>query len=272
MDKFINWEEFKEALEANGKLTIRPSGVEQFIRCPAQWFRVHVLKDYQKPSAVAGLGTSLHRGAEVGYLEKIKTGKLPPLSVLQDAAVETWKECNKNPDLDYDAGDDYDNLESQLLESLSKYYSVVMPKTTPENVEMRYTIAIDSDIVDCVSGSIDIDTPTGIADIKMTKKRLAPEKYTLQQSIYSVLKEANGKKADYVEIHNVIRKGDVEVKNLPIKKDYAKFWVNSIIDTLEEFDRTKNPRLFRGSSPVSNFLCSDKWCGYWKICPFVKGL
>lgn len=272
MQNFIDWEKFKEAIERDGKFLIRPSGVEQFIRCPAQWFRAQVLKDYQKPSAAASLGTSLHKGAEVGYLERIKSGSLPPLSVLQDVVVETWKECNQDQDLEYYEGESYQSMEDQLLEGLFKYYKIVMPTTFPKNVESRYTINIESDVVGSVSGSIDIDLPNGIADIKVTKKRVNAENYTMQQSIYSLLKEANGERVDYVKLHNVVRGGEVKIVDLAIKREYARFWVNSIIDTLEEFNATKNPRLFRGSSPSSNYLCSEKWCGYWNICPFVNGL
>lgn len=272
MEKFISWESFKEAQEANGKLVIRPSGVQQFISCPAQWFRVHILKDYQRPSAAASLGTSLHKGAEVGYTEKIKTGSLPPLSVLEDVAVETWKICNQEEDLEYKEGDDFNSVQNDLLHGLGCYYKAIMPTTNPSSVEQRYTIEIDSPVVQSISGTIDIDLPNGLADIKVTGKKTQASKYVVQQSIYALLKEQNGEACDTASIHNVVRGKEATTLEMPLKKDYAKFWINTILDTLEEFDQTKNPKLFRGCSPTSNFLCSPSWCGFWDKCPFVKGL
>lgn len=271
MRNFISWEKFKEAQENYGKLIIRPSGVQQFISCPAQWFRAQVLRDFQRPSAAASLGTSLHKGAEVGYQEKIATGSLPPLSVLHDAAVETWKICNEQ-DLEYNEGDTYESMESDLISSMESYYSVVMPVITPQAVEQRYTIPIDSPVVEALSGTIDIDLPQGLADIKVTKKKTTAGKYIVQQSLYALLKERNAEECEKGSIHNVVRGKSVEVLDIDLAKDYAKGWVNTIIDTLERFDETKDPLLFRGSSPNSNFLCSPTWCGYWDNCPFVRGL
>lgn len=271
MTKFIDWEAFKESIETYGKLVIRPSGVQQFISCPAQWFRVHVLKDFQRPSAAASLGTSLHKGAEVGYEEKINTGKLPPLSVLEDAAVYTWKACNEQ-DLEYNEGESFNTMQNDLLTGINSYYNEVMVSTTPQAVEQRYTIEIDSPIVESISGTIDIDLPNGLADIKVTKKKTTASKYIVQQSLYALLKEHNSEPCQKASIHNVVRGKSVEVLDLQLSKDYVKRWVNIIIDTLEKFDETKDPLLFRGCSPTSNFLCSPNWCGYWNICPFVKGL
>lgn len=271
MHKFINWEDFKLAQENYGKLVIRPSGVQQFINCPAQWFRAQVLKDFQRPSAAASLGTSLHKGAEIGYREKIANGKLPPLSVLKDASVETWKACNEQ-ELEYGEGDNYQACEDDLLQGIENYYEGIMQVTQPKSVEQTYEIKLDSPVVECVKGTIDIDLENGLADIKVTNKKTQTTKYVIQQSIYSILKEANNEECKTASIHNVVRGKEANVLDLNLSKQYAKNWVNTIIDTLEEFDRTKNPLLFRGCSPVSNFLCSPKFCGYWKNCPFVKGL
>lgn len=271
IEEFISWEVMSENIKNNGKLIIRPSSVQQFINCPAQWFRANVVGEFRKPAAAAEAGTALHKGAEVGYTEKIKTGSLPPVSFLTDVAVEEWKKLNEK-EVEYSAGDDYDSYENDIVKGITEYRNLVMEDINPVAVENRYTIKIDSMIVESVSGTIDIDLDGGLADIKMTNKKPTLNKYTLQQSTYALLKEYNGKKCDFAEIHNVQRGKSAERMALGVEKEYAKTWVNTIIDTLESFAATKNVNLFRGSNPASNFLCSENWCGYWNKCPFVKGL
>ena len=91
VEEFISWEVMQDNLKNNGKFVIRPSAIQQFINCPAQWFRANIVGDFIKPAAAAEAGTALHKGAEIGYTEKIKTGNLPPVSVLTDVVVEEWK-------------------------------------------------------------------------------------------------------------------------------------------------------------------------------------
>lgn len=271
VEEFISWEAMQENIQNKGKLVIRPSAIQQFINCPAQWFRANVVGDFQKPSAAAEAGTALHKGAEIGYKEKIKTGNLPPVSVLTDAVVEKWKELNKQ-EVEYSNGDDYDSYECDIVNGIKDYHKLVMPDINPLAVETRYTIKIDSPVVDSVSGTIDIDLDNGLADIKMTNKKPVLNKYTLQQSTYALLKERNGKDCEFCEIHNVQRGKSAERLALGVEKEYAKTWINTILDTVESFHETKNVNLFRGSNPSVNFLCNEKWCGYWDKCPFVKGL
>lgn len=271
VEEFISWDIMRDNIKEKGKFVLRPSSIQQFINCPAQWFRANVVGEFRKPAAAAEAGTALHKGAEIGYTEKINTGKLPPVSVLTDVAVEEWKKLNEK-EVEYPAGEDYNSFESDIVKGITEYRNLVMEDIDPVAVENRYTIKIDSPVVESVSGTIDIDLDGGLADIKMTNKKPTLNKYTLQQSTYALLKEYNGHKCDFAEIHNV-KRGDTATRlAIGVEKEYAKTWVNTIIDTLESFSETKNVNLFRGSNPASNFLCSESWCGYWDKCSFVKGL
>lgn len=267
----IDVEEVKEFINNNGKVTLRPSSIQQFLNCPAQWFRGAVLRDYQKPSAAAEAGSSLHKGAEVGYEEKIKTGRLPPLSVVTDAVNEEWKQRNEELDITYNKGETFENFQTELIGDISTYYTKIMPETQPIAVEKHYEpIKLEHPIFSNIGGTIDIDLEGGLADIKRTKVKSSAPKYVLQLSTYALIKQHNGALCVNADIHNVVRGKDVNVFKLDINIDYAKFVINEILDTTREFFETGNPRLFRGSSPNTNYLCSPKWCGYWDKCEYVK--
>lgn len=270
----IDLAQLKEYVNTNGKLVLRPSGLQQFINCPIQWFQASLLHNYQRPAAAAEAGSSLHKGAEVGYTEKIKTGKLPPLSVVTDATVEEWKLRNENGDIEFKDGQDYSKIETELVQDITNYHSEVMQECNPLAVETRYSFDIDHPIFSAISGTIDIDLEGGLADIKRTSKSIGNNtaKYILQQSIYAWLKGENGKLCVSGEIHNVVANKDSKVVPLNFNINYAKFIVNQILDVTRDFWETGNVNLFRGSSPVSNYLCSPNWCGYWNSCHYVKEL
>ena len=187
-----------------GELRLRPSSLQQFLGCPFQWYQAAIRGNFQRPAAAAVSGTSLHKGAEVGYQDKIKTGELPPLSYLTDAVVEEWQRLNKEQDLVYENGEDYNSYESSLVKGMKAYYDNLMPVTDPIDVERYYEVKLDHPIFESVGGTLDIVLDRGIVDIKHTKRKTSADKYVLQQSIYSYLREANNEINNYNEIHNII--------------------------------------------------------------------
>ena len=272
MNKFIDVDELKEKIQNEGKLILRPSGLQQFLGCPSQWFRAGLLNDFQRPAAAANAGTALHKGAEEGYKDKIATGSLPPISFLTDVVAEEWKKLNEENDMEYAKGEDYHTYESDLIKGMKDYYKDLMPETDPIAVEKRYTVSLDHPVFEAVSGTLDIVLDRGVVDLKHTKRKTDASKYTLQQSTYTFLRQASGEVCNFNEIHNVIRGKGTERLALAPKVDYAKYVINQILDVTEKFYETGDTNLFRGTNSHAYFLCSPQWCGYYSKCPHVKDL
>lgn len=266
----------KERIANEGKYIIRPSSIQQYIACPHQWALVHLMENPQKPAAAANAGTSVHAAAELGYIDKIKTGELPPVSFLTDCAVETWQKtveaAEEKGGLDYNKGEDYQTYEDDIVQGVETYYEQTMPHITPKAVETRYTVALDHEVMESISGTLDIDLDRGLADIKFTKRKTTASKHLLQQSTYAFLKQQNGEECNFAELHNIVRKKDVDMVGIPLKVDYARFWINHILDTTEKFLETRDPSIFRGTNPNAYYLCSPQYCGYWNKCQYVKEL
>lgn len=282
MDKWIKTESLLH-MEASdpSSVILRPSGISSFIRCPYQWYMVHILNKRQKPAAATSAGTSVHAGAEHGYKQKIILGELPKMSECVDVAVAIWDELNSQDEpLEYNEGETRGRYTDDIASGMEVYYQEAMKEVTPVAVEQRYSLELDHPYYTHLSGTIDIDLEDGIADIKFTKSKSTIMHYTLQQSTYGLLKVANGKPVSRLEIHNVVRPkalktkyspAELHIGELPLQFDYAKFWINNILDTVAQYKETKNDLLFRGCSPDSNYLCNEKWCGFWKECPYVEG-
>lgn len=268
----IDIDMIKEKIRDEGKLVLRPSSLQQFLGCPFQWFQGAIENNFQRPAAAASAGTALHKGAEEGYRDKIKTGALPPISFLTDVVAEEWRKLNDEQDLSYSKDETYEKYESDLVKGMKDYYKDLMHETNPIDVEKRYTVNIEHPIFESVSGTLDIVLDRGVVDLKHTKQKTNANKYVLQQSTYTWLRQANGEVCNFNEIHNVIRGKGTERLALAPKVDYARYIINQILDTTERFWQTGDPTLFRGTNSHSYFLCSEGWCGYYNECPHVKDL
>ena len=263
------------SLHDKNKILLRASGLQQFMNCRHQWYMVNILGNRQKPAAALSIGTSVHMASEVGFTEKIITGKLPPLSVCTDAAMETWRdEIENNPEMEFKEGETALTCESIVLEAAKSLYEDVMVFKSPTFVERTYRLDLDHPIVEAAQGSLDIGFESTHADIKVTARKTTPSNYIAQQSMYSLLRMEAGEDIwPESEIYNPIKgKGQCLVLDLPVKPEYARFLVNTILDVTEQFHKTGDDSLFYGTCPTTWYLCSPGWCGFWKDCKYVKEL
>lgn len=272
----------KEAVKL-GKFNLRASSIGQFIRCPHQYFQFNIAGAYRgAPSAAAALGTAVHKGMEVGLLEKIATGKLPPVSVITDAAHQNWMAASEDDELTYNdgGGESFTSVDDMVVSAAKNYRLDLMPSIEPIATERVLTRIIENHpLIHAVQGSIDIEEERGVSDLKVTKDKTTAAKHIIQLSTYKLLREENDLPTMYATIDNVIkgRKMDpnkVRTERIDVKVStaYARHWINQILATTEEFHKTGDDLLFRGTSPDNNFLCNPNWCSIWDTCPHVAGL
>jgi len=254
----------------NEKLTIRPSSISTFVGCNYKWFRQHILGEPMIPNVRMTAGTAVHKGAEVGYTEKIKSGSLPPVSVLKDAAIEEFHKKLKEdePEMEDTRPEDWERV---ILTDID-LYKPTMEVTQPKKVEERYEIPLGSPVVEKVAGTADIVLDGAIADIKTTARKAVPTHYTLQLSVYALL-ASRVDNEDYTKaiIHNIVHEKAVHVLPLRLNVPQARFVVNTLIDKIEAYYNDAAPAEVLFSGNPASPLCSEKYCNYYKVCPFVCG-
>lgn len=257
------------------KLIIRPSSIDNFMQCPHQWKRVFLDGETSIPSARASIGTAIHKAAEVIWTDAIQSKKKDAnLSMATDAAMEAFKE-EEQLGLSYDLGEDRNTAAVEIVRGTEAFVDDIVPYVSiPEAVEERYTLEIKNHpIVSALSGTVDYIGDGVIADVKTSKRKPTVANYTTQQSIYKILANANGKNVKHNQIHGVILKKAPEgtVLEADIDEARAKASVNSLLETLEVYDKDiAHPDvLFRGNPKY--YLCSPKYCAFYNSCKFVKG-
>lgn len=263
----------------NTDICVRPSSVDSYLGCSYQWARVFLTGETSIPNARAAIGTAIHRGVEVMWQEAIDDKKKEPnISKMTDAAIQEFQEQEKLAEgkLRFDDGENQKTAAVEVVRGVEAYVDdIVEFADIPLAVETRMEVEIsDHPIVKQVGGTLDYLGKDNIVDTKTSKRKATPGNYEIQQSIYKELAQQNGHKVDYNLIHNVVLgKRDVrgEILQMPTNVPKAKTVMNNLLDTLEVLaeDIVKPEVLFKGNPKY--YLCSDKYCAFYKDCMFVKG-
>ena len=192
---------------------------------------------------------------------------------MADAAMEAWKE-EEQKGMRYDAGETQGTCAKEIIVGMDTYVEDIVPWVDiPTHVEERFTIAIDHDTVEAISGLMDyVDKDKGIiSDVKTSKRKHTVSNSETQQSIYKYLAECNGMKVNWSTIQNVVlkKKPEGHIMDCQINVPKAKGIVNTLLDTLDVYNKgIIDPNmLFRGNSKF--WLCSPKYCAYYNSCKFV---
>ena len=252
------------------KLIIRPSSLSTWMNCPWKWYKHHIEGVPSIPNVKMIAGTATHKGAEVGYTEKIESGKLPPKSVMTDAAVEEFHRKLKE-DVDVQEDENPDDYEKIVVENIS-LYEPLMERTEPNQVEAHFRLPITSDYVEALEGTADIVEKASIVDIKTTLRKATPRNYVLQLSAYALLAENEfGKKFDTAGIHNIVNGKAVYDLPLELAKERTHYLLETLVKSVDTVLSGKAaPEVVFTGNPTG-FLCDSKYCKLYHDCPFVKG-
>ena len=272
-----------------GKLVLRPSSIDSFIRCNYAFYKQQLEGQYGKPNAASQVGTALHAVMEDTILARL-SGEILSTDEMLKRGDQHWKDLNDKADIVYHGETDFDTMATDLHAGVLAL-NEALECIEPTAAEGRYSVAVkDHPMFSAMSGSLDVEVDNNVVDLKFTgRKKTNPQDYVLQQSIYVWLKQLNGIPAEKFDILNIVRPtktakakyGDELVAdwhflegkaNIP----YVQHWVDVILDRTAEYAKDPTPenaeRLFQGTSPSNSYLCTPQWCSHWDTCPHVEAL
>lgn len=259
----------------NSGIMLRPSAVDNFFSCSFQWGKVFLEGVNSIPSSRSSIGTSIHAGVEAMWNEAIAKGeKNPNLSMMADAAVQSWQEQSSDG-MRYDDGEDSNSCVVEIVKGTEAFVEDIVPFTQiPDAVEKFYQVDLDHPIVAAVGGTVDYIRKDTISDVKTSKRKITASKHTTQQSIYKFLANANGEKVEHNTIQGVIlKKGGAEgsILSLEANEPEAKARINIILDTLDLIAKDVAPIETILRPNPGHYLCSPKYCALYP-CHAIKEL
>ena len=224
----------------------------------------------------AAVGTSVHKGVAVELDEKATAGKLPPVSVPTDAAVDELCEQLAQGEVAYDGPKGVTKTRGEAIHSAAKmvraYHESVAPDVEPISVETRLEAEIMPGFI--LSGQSDLVArePRSVRDLKTGTR--SPTSVTAQLGGYSLLNRSHRMAIDSASIDWIQRvresKEQPDPVSTKVKLDRAEtaatMILSHIIKGIETFRHGDPERRILPGDPwaflanPSSVLCSDKWC------------
>jgi len=164
------------------------------------------------------------------------------------------------------------DITDQTVQMVGVHHEEIAPGIQPIFVEKRITLKPDPEKfpVDLV-GILDlVDDKDFIRDNKTASKKPnadAVEK-SQQLSVYALLFRAlTGRKESGVTLDTVVRTtaGKISTEIQTSTRDGAD--IERVKRRMEIALLAIKSGIFPPTNP-SNWICSERWCGYWSICPF----
>ena len=256
------------------KITLRPSSLSNFVACPLQWYNTHILKQPTHKNTSALRGTAIHKGIEDFWRQAILAGdKTYPLYKIVESAHDCLSDHLKNPcTVNNDLSLTVNDINESIKKGLYHWYVSSMPLLAiPDEVEYRMAVPVNNPIIKEIAGTADYIQGFFLDDVKTSKSTIRPQSYKLQQTVYKLLANKNGFTIKTSRIQGIIfNKADVRtsMSEVLVDEQQARTIIKYVLETCKLLDEgSVDPKiLFRGNP--SHYLCSDKWCSFYKNCDF----
>lgn len=178
-------------------LVIRASSVSTYPDCPRRWAARHLKREIiaagydlnALPNGIgAAVGTSVHAAGALILMEKASTGRLPPVSVGTDCAVEMIRSGIREGVMWDQTTGNLNAAEQQVVRMTRAYAVGVAPKVEPILVETRLEAQISPELL--ITGQQDVlaREPDKIRDLKTGRRG----NHKPQLGVYALLARTHG--------------------------------------------------------------------------------
>ena len=254
---------------------ISPSSVDTFFRCAEQWRRRYIDNDKRPPGIAAHIGSGVHGAAEHNHKQKIQTRKDESLSVLQDAARDSFlKRFDEGVHVAPDERKGQDQLKSEGIDAATKltgvYREQAAPQIWPSLVEQFVYLDVDQLPIP-ILGILDLATEDGaVLDLKTTSRKWtqAQADSNTAMSVYPMLyQQQTGEIPTRLGFEVFVNTKSPQHQQLQVVKDQEDFdlFVKRASIMIEMVELGVFPPAQAGS-----WVCSHRFCGYWWECPHIS--
>lgn len=248
---------------------LSPTSVTQFLRCPEQWRRRHILGERLPPSAGIVRGKADHAAHEANFAQKIYTRADLPVSDVLDAYADKWMHeiDDAGGPSELDGDDDLAKVKDIGAKVVSAYHVAVSPTIQPSEVELPIEKVILEVPIHARIDLVDID---GVPIERKTtgRKKSAPDPaHVFQAQTYAVLLGI-----DHSELHYAADSGAITTP----KESPALLIERREQSTLLVYERTANAivsmyAVYGPDDPWTGatthpWACS--YCGYRPTCRY----
>jgi len=250
--------------------------MDTYCRCPEAYRRSYIEKEKIPPMVAALRGRGMHHGAKVNFRQKMASGVDLPAADIIDAGIAQFEtECKGGLMLDYEeakrgAPAVVSDAVASLRTILGFHAAQQAPHYQPIMVEhfVQLELSGPRDLV----GVIDVATKSVVADFKNAKrsKSQGEVESSIQLTTYAAMYKAEtGQLPQAVALDTIVTlKTETKRQVLISSRDEADLL--ALRNRINAINHAIDAGSFPPAAPGS-WNCSDRWCGYYRTCPFVNG-
>lgn len=252
---------------------ISQSMVGQWYRCPQQFMRRWIKGEIIPPAIAARRGSGVHKGAAVNHLQKIASGVDLPVEDIQDAARDHYVHLIKEEGvfIPKEQVSEKNQLLANGLDAtvrLAKLYRMSLaPCIRPVKAEER--LEVDAGLGIPLQGTIDVLTEDmWLPDLKTADKSKAAGEAdnSLQLTFYSgLVADCIGEWPKRISLEILVNTKEPKLQSLETTRTANDF--AQLMDRIQLMLAQIETGLFPPCDP-SSWICSSKWCGYWRMCKY----
>lgn len=259
------------------------SQINTFTNCGEQYRRRYLEKEIIPPGVAAVRGSSVHKGAEHNFVQKIKTFKDLPKAEIVDRAVAEFEARVKADGVFMSDEEEAKGRavvigaeKDRTVRLTGVFASDVAPVYQPEAVELKQTIVLPKaprdilGILDFVGTKVAEPTQKGIVDFKSVAKSKGQKTWDADPalSIYDLTFRAKeGRAPDFIAVEELV---DTKVpKRVSITTSRSRRDFEALVARVNTVVSAVDAGVFVPAN-VGWWGCSPKWCGYWKTCAYVN--
>lgn len=255
---------------------ISHSQLSMYWRCPEQYRRRYLEGQTLPPGIALMTGTAIHRAAETNFEQKVESHEDLPVNQIVDAAAYSFDMATKGG---YALSEDETSIGREKV--LGAAFDVVAclaqvhatqqaPDYQPLEVEKLTRIVFPHATHDLLAVTDLRDDQHRVTDIKTAARRKPQTEVdgSVQLTIYAAAYSIDhGRQPNQVRLDSLIKTKKPGRQVLISTRDHRDYQVlvHRINVTLSAIEAG----LFPPCVPDS-WQCSDRWCGFWRTCPYVN--
>jgi len=240
---------------------ISPTQINMYLRCPASYYYRYVCGMVLPPKSALTKGRAVHKGQEHNYRQKIESYQDLPLHEVKEVTAAAFE---AEQDLtEFEPDEKPGQVKDEAVTLAALYHQEVAPKTQPFLVEEKVEVPLAGttllgfiDLLDNRGYIHDTKTASRTPSEDSAAKNLQLSAYSLAHRYLMGIPEA-GVRLDYLVQARNPKVVTLEAKRT--ERDIQRFTAIA-----ERVVAAINAGVFYPNP--DNFLCSEKHCGYWKIC------
>jgi hypothetical protein len=262
----------------SAKPAFHHSMLSMLSKCGMQFYYRYIEGKKSPPGVAMIIGTAVHKACELDLRHKMETGQPAPLDAVKQKAGEaleaTW--IGEEPMLD----EDEKALGKARVRGIAKDEAVALsalanreltPVLQPIAVEHKIRLEIGGFPFD-LEGTIDVLEEHTLRDRKTASKSPSGDEAdgNPQHELYHLMRfKETGQRIDTYALDYLVKNKTQKAVSVTAP---AAGSFDPIKKRLELAAKVVETGAFYPADPTgpSGWVCTQKWCGYWNVCPFGR--